>query len=67
MTGELIFPASRSPSSVSRLLGGPEPYHTATDQFKFVVFGNPAWDWRTFDLERDVSRARRRQPACSPV
>jgi feruloyl esterase len=55
-TGALIFPGFALGTELgwSRLLGGPEPYDTATDQFKFVVFGNPAWDWRTFDLERDV-------------
>ena len=25
------------------------------DQDKYVVFNNPKWDWRTFDLERDTA------------
>ena len=27
------------------------------DQYKYVVFNNPRWDWRTFDLERDTALA----------
>ena len=56
-TGELIFPGYALGTELgwSRLLGGPEAYDTATDQFKYIVFNNPNWDWRTFDLERDVA------------
>jgi feruloyl esterase len=39
------------------LVGGPEPTATAIDQYKYVVFRNPQWDWRTFDLDRDVAIA----------
>jgi feruloyl esterase len=27
------------------------------DEFRYVVYQDPNWDWRTFDLERDSSRA----------
>ena len=56
-TGELIFPGYEPGTELgwSRLLGGPEAYATAVDQFKYIVFNNPNWDWRTFDLERDVA------------
>jgi feruloyl esterase len=40
-----------------RLLGGPEAYGIAVEMFKYVVFNDPDWDWRTFDLDRDVTRA----------
>ena len=39
------------------LVGGPEPSSLAIDQYKFVVFKNPNWDWRTFNLDRDVAIA----------
>ncbi len=29
----------------------------AIDQYKFVVFKDPNWDWRTFSLDRDVAIA----------
>jgi feruloyl esterase len=27
------------------------------DQFRYLVYQDPAWDWRTFDLDRDVAKA----------
>jgi feruloyl esterase len=58
-TGALIFPGFEPGNELgwSRMLGGPDPYGTAVDQFKFIVFSNPNWDWRTFDLERDTAAA----------
>ena len=58
-TGELIFPTYEPGSELGwgRLLGGADPYATAVDQYKYVVFNNPRWDWRTFDLERDTALA----------
>jgi feruloyl esterase len=58
-TGEIIFPRLEPGTELgwSRLLGGPTAYDTAVDQFKFVVFSNPEWDWRTFNLARDLAAA----------
>jgi feruloyl esterase len=42
------------------MLSGPDPYATAVDQFRYIVFGDANWDWRTFDLERDVVIADKR-------
>ena len=57
--GAEIFPGFEPGSELAwgRLLGGPDPYATALDQFKYIVFGDPKWDWRTFDLDRDVAVA----------
>lgn len=35
---------------------GPEPRATTLDQLKYVVFKDPAWDWRTFDFDKDMER-----------
>jgi feruloyl esterase len=58
-TGTLIFPGFEPGNELGwgQLLKGPDPYDTALDDFKYVIFGNPDWDWRTFDLERDVTFA----------
>lgn len=40
-----------------RLIGGPEPYETALDQFRFGVFNDARWDWKTFDVDRDLAKA----------
>ena len=39
------------------LTGGPEPNGDGIGQFKYIVFENPNWDWRTFDAKTDVARA----------
>ncbi|HEV2982973.1 MAG TPA: tannase/feruloyl esterase family alpha/beta hydrolase [Vicinamibacterales bacterium] len=61
-TGGEIFPGFEPGTELGweRMLSGPGPYGTALDQFKYIVFGNPLWDWRTFDLERDVAIAEKK-------
>lgn len=36
---------------------GPEPLSYATDGFKYVVFKNPDWDFRSLNLDTDVALA----------
>jgi len=61
-TGVEIFPGFEPGTELgwARMLSGPDPYATAVDQFKYIVFGRPDWNWRTFDLERDVAAADRK-------
>jgi feruloyl esterase len=35
---------------------GPEPSTNIYDQYRYVVFKDPNWDWRTFDFDKDVER-----------
>lgn len=60
-TGAEIFPGYELGAELGwgRLLAGPNPYETALDAYKYVVFKNPKWDWRTFSLERDLAEATR--------
>jgi feruloyl esterase len=60
-TGAEIFPGYEPGTELGwgRLLGGPDPYETALDTYKYVIFENPSWDWRTFSLERDLAEAIR--------
>ena len=37
--------------------GGPGPVGLLASYFKYVVFKNPDWDFRTYDFNRDVARA----------
>ncbi len=41
----------------ARLAGGPDPGELFLDQFRYLVYPNVNWDWRTFDLERDAAKA----------
>jgi feruloyl esterase len=59
--GEEIFPGYAPGSELGWgvLVGGPNPVGLALDHYRFVVFKDPNWDWRTFDLDRDVAMADR--------
>jgi feruloyl esterase len=37
--------------------GGPAPGRFGTDHFKYVVFNNPKWDWKTLDFDKDIALA----------
>jgi feruloyl esterase len=58
-TGRVVSPALLQPGSELGWgrLAGPEPLRNAVEPFKFVVFNDPAWDWRSFSLATDLPRA----------
>jgi feruloyl esterase len=35
---------------------GPEPSQNIYDQYRYVVFKDPNWDWKTFNFDSDVVR-----------
>jgi feruloyl esterase len=61
-TGEQIFPPMERGSELvwGRLAGGPEPIELATDYFKYVVFEDPKWDFRTLNFDGDLTKAMKR-------
>jgi feruloyl esterase len=58
-SGEEIWPGLMRGSELgwAAQAGGPAPIRLATDFFKYLVFDNPNWDWRSFDFDRDVATA----------
>jgi feruloyl esterase len=44
-------------------VAGPQPENNAVDLFAYVIFGDAGWDWRAFDLARDVDTADRTHAA----
>jgi feruloyl esterase len=58
-TGEMIFPSMERGSELvwGRLAGGPKPIELADDYFKFAVFDDPQWDFRTLNFDSDVAKA----------
>jgi len=58
-TGVEIFPGLEPGSELgwAGLAGGPNPMSIATDYFKYIVFMDLAWDFRTFDFDKDVALA----------
>jgi len=57
--GEEVFPGYAPGTELGwgPLVGGSEPTSLAIDQYRFVVFKDPNWDWRTFNLDRDLALA----------
>jgi feruloyl esterase len=58
-TGEMVFPGLTMGTELgwATKIGGPAPSAFGTDYFKHVVFKNPNWDWRAFDLDTAVAAA----------
>jgi feruloyl esterase len=58
-SGQVVFPRLEPGTELrwNRLAGGPNPADIFVDQFRYVVYQDPNWDWRSFDLERDSDRA----------
>jgi feruloyl esterase len=58
-TGEVIFPGLMPGTELEWDTPASKEgaRSTATDYFKYVLFKNPQWDWRSFDLARDTAAA----------
>jgi feruloyl esterase len=58
-TGEEIFPGWEPGSELGWgvLAAGPDAVAVTLDHFRYVVFNDPKWDWRTFDIEKDLPLA----------
>jgi feruloyl esterase len=57
-TGEEIFPGLELGSELGwAALGGPQPFAIPIDHFKYVVFKDPNYDWRTVNFDSDVALA----------
>ena len=60
-TGELLFPG-QEPGSEMRwrgTSGSARPLGMSDDLFKYVVFGDPQWDFMTLDLNKHLDLARK--------
>jgi feruloyl esterase len=57
--GNVLFPRLEPGTELAwaRLAGGPKPADLFLDQFRYVVYRDPNWDWRTFELDRDAAKA----------
>jgi feruloyl esterase len=62
VTPEEIYPAMERGSELvwGTLAGGPRPILLAEDYFRYVVFENPDWDFRTLNFDTDLQQALRR-------
>jgi feruloyl esterase len=60
-TGEALFPGLPPGSELGwgAAASGPAPFAIPDSHFKYVVFEDPKWDFRTLDFDRDIARAER--------
>src|SRR5687767_11629524 len=60
-TGEALYPGLPPGSELGwgPAAGGPAPFPIPDSHFKYVVFEDPKWDFRTFDFDRDFARAEK--------
>ena len=57
-TGEEIFPTLEPGSELGwAALAGPQPFQATVDHFRYVVFKDPNWDWKTLNFTSDVALA----------
>jgi feruloyl esterase len=59
VTGQVLFPRLEPGTELrwGRMAGGPAPADLFLDEFRYVVYQDPNWDWHRFDLERDAAQA----------
>lgn len=57
--GKQVYPGLEPGSELAwnYMAGGPEPTSIGTGFFKYMVFDNPNWDFRTFNADRDTRYA----------
>ena len=57
--GELIFPSFEPGSELAwpQMVSNPEPLALGQDTFRYLTYGDPKWDWHSFDLDRDTAAA----------
>jgi feruloyl esterase len=55
-TKQEIFPGHEPGSEMGwNTMASPNPFGLGTDLFKYVVFQNPNWDYKSFNFDSDVS------------
>jgi feruloyl esterase len=58
-TGELIFPGMPMGFEEDYARSGMDhPISVATDLYKYAVYQDPNWDWKTMDFDSDITKAR---------
>ena len=64
-TGQELFPAFVPGSELGwgDFGAGPDPYGNVFDHFRFAVFKDPNWNWRTFNFDSDIALSERPENA----
>lgn len=54
----IVAPLERGSELGWMNFGGPKPFGSGEDHFKYVVFQNPNWDFKTLNFDADVIKTR---------
>jgi feruloyl esterase len=59
-TGAVLFPRLEPGTELrwGRMAAGPDPADLFLDEYRYVVYQDPNWDWHSFDLDREAAKAR---------
>jgi feruloyl esterase len=58
-TGQELFPPHQPGSELGwNTMAGPQAFGLGVDLFKYVVFQDPNWDYKTFNFDSDAARTR---------
>ena len=59
-TKQLIFPGLEPGSELRwSVMAGPQTFGIANEHFKYIVFKNPNWDYRTLNFDSDIALAEK--------
>jgi feruloyl esterase len=59
-TKQVLYPGLQPGSELGwSTWAGPKPLAIGLDYFKYVVFENESWDFRTLDFDKDIARAEK--------
>lgn len=59
-TGQVIFPGHERGSELGwGTMAGTRPFSIGVDHFRYVVFQDPNWDYRSFDFAQDAGLAEK--------
>jgi len=59
-----IFPGHEPGSELGwNTMAGAQPFGVGVDLFKYIVFNNPDWDYKTFNFDSDFAAARKADEA----
>jgi len=63
-TKQEIFPGHERGSELGwTTMAGPNPFGVGIDLFKYIVFSNPNWDYKTFNFDSDFAASQKADAA----
>jgi feruloyl esterase len=66
--GEIVYPGMPFGGELGwTRMNASEPLSVAVGTFRYVLYEDPNWDWRKFDLDRDVAAVEEKAPYLNAI